>query len=178
MKQFVHLLLPIALFSIAAALPLTSYDINSDSAKVIFEIGNLGLTVEGSVDKPSGKVVFDPADLANSSVNASVKVSAVKTGIDQRDEHLQKEEYFHASKYPTMSFRSTSISKTDKGYTAKGSLTIKGTTKTVNIPFTVSNNVFKGSFKIDRLDYGVGESSWVTSDDVKIIFELPVSTSK
>ena len=92
-----------------------------------------------------------------------------------RDEDLISDNFFDIAKYPKMKFVSTSISKGSEGYVAKGSLTIKKTTKTVSIPFRVENQVFKGKFVIDRLDYEVGESNWLMGDDVTVFFELPVT---
>ena len=133
------------------------------------------MEVNGTLDNPEGTVVFDANDLAASSVRASIKVATINTGIDARDEELVAAEYFDAKQHPRISFQSTRISKSGNGYQATGKLTIKGHTETVNIPFTVENNVFAGNFQLDRLDYGVGESSWILSDEVKVKFSLPVN---
>jgi polyisoprenoid-binding protein YceI len=58
---------------------------------------------------------------------------------------------------------STKFEKTTTGYTGYFNLTIKATTKNVAIPFTfvqtANKGVFKGSFKVNRQDYGVGGDS-------------------
>ena len=65
-------------------------------------------------------------------------------------------------------------------YTGTFSLTIKDQTKTIDLPFTYeeSGNAasFKGSFQIKRSDYGVGGSSLVMSDNVKV--DLDVEATK
>lgn len=175
MKSLHTLLIASFFLTVAASPLLTTFQLNSSEAAVEFEINNMGVAVDGSLSSPSGTVVFDPADLGNSSVNATVNVSTIDTGIEARDKDLKKAEYFDVEKYPTIRFRSTSITKTNKGYQATGKLTIKGTTKNISIPFTVENNVFKGRFTIDRLDYHVGEDSWILSDEVRVKFSLPVN---
>jgi polyisoprenoid-binding protein YceI len=163
------------LFTMAALTPLDTYQIDSEGASVSFVIKNLGVEVDGTLDQPEGTIIFDADDLAASSIRASIKVKTIKTGIEARDESLREEEYFYVDKYPRMSFSSTGIAKSGTGYQATGKLTIKGQTKTINIPFTVENDVFKGGFTLDRLDFGVGESSWILSDEVKVKFSLPVN---
>jgi polyisoprenoid-binding protein YceI len=74
--------------------------------------------------------------------------------------------------------RSTSITKRDNGYTGQFDVSIKGKTKAISMPFTFVNNgttgKFSGSLKLDRLDFGVGESGFILSDDVKIDITLSV----
>ena len=52
--------------------------------------------------------------LPASSFNVSVDVNTINTGVDSRDSHLKKEEYFNAEKYPTINFASTSIEKSNE----------------------------------------------------------------
>ncbi len=174
MNRFAIFLFLFGGLSIAAHFPLQTYQIDGAKASVTFTIKNLGIEVNGTLSNPRGTILFDPNDLAGSSIQASVPVKTINTGIDARDESLREEEYFHVDKYPDMQFRSSSITKTANGYQVKGTLTIKGISKSVSIPFSVENQVFTGSFTIDRLDYQVGESSWVMSDEVKVKFSLPV----
>ena len=61
-------------------------------------------------------------------------------------------------------------------YKATGNLTIKGATKAISFPFTATKTangyLFSGSFTINRLDYGVGKSSMVLSDDVDVTLKV------
>lgn len=151
------------------------------TASVKFYIKNAGVTVDGSLSGLRASVTFDPADLANSSIYASVDTKTIKTGIDKRDAHLQKEEYFDATKYPKIEMTSTAISsKGGNNYNGTFNVSIKGKTKSVNVPFTFTETgdkgKFVGSFKINRLDFGVGESSWVLGDDVTV--KISLTTTK
>ncbi len=132
--------------------------------------------MDGTLSNPTGEIIWNDNNLSASSISASVKVSTIDTDNDSRDKHLKEEDYFHATKYPEIKFRSTSISKSGNDYTAKGKMTIKGTEQDISINFSVSEsggtNTFKGKFEIDRRDFEVGGGSLVLSDDVIVEFEL------
>lgn len=131
--------------------------INASSSKVNFEISNMGFkTVEGSFSGMSGTVNFQPSNLNNSTLEVCIDAKTVDTDNETRDEHLSKEDFFYVEKYPSICFKSTSISKSETGYLAKGTLTMRGVSKEVSIPFTYSNNTFNGSLEIDRTNYKVG----------------------
>ncbi len=77
----------------------------------------------------------------------------------------------------------TSSSITSKGgnkFIGKFNVKIKGITKVVNVPFTYSESNgkgrFIGSFSLNRLNFGVGASSWMLDDNVKV--KLTLSTVK
>ncbi|TAH05085.1 MAG: polyisoprenoid-binding protein [Sphingobacteriales bacterium] len=145
---------------------------------ITFKIKNLGVTVNGSFTGLKGNIVFDAAALSNSQFNVSLTAASVNTGINARDNHLRKEAYFNAPQYPQISFVSTRITgSTVAGtYFVFGKLTIKNTTKEISFPFTVmpeqSNLRLKGSFKINRRDYGVGGSSLTMSDDLTVNLDV------
>ena len=171
----INILLAFAFMTIAA-FAATSWSPTTGSVK--FHIKNAGITVDGKFSGIAASIKFDEDDLTNSSIYASVKATTVNTGIDKRDEHLRKEEYFHVDKYPKIEMRSTSITKSGNGFNGKFDVTIKGKTKNLSVPFTFSNQgetgTFKGSLKLDRLDFNVGESGFVLGDDVKIDIILNV----
>ena len=171
----INILIAFAFVSLAA-FAATSWTPTTGS--VVFHIKNAGITVDGSLKGLSASITFDENDLASSSIYATVKTATVNTGIDKRDEHLRKAEYFDVANHPKIEMRSTSITKSDNGYTGQFDVSIKGKTKTISMPFTFVNNgttgKLSGSLKLDRLDFGVGESGFILSDDVKIDITLSV----
>lgn len=160
-----------------------SYVIADNSSTVKFKIKNLGVTVTGSLKGLKGKSVFDPNNLAASSIESTVDVNTINTGIDMRDDHLKEEEYFDAKNYPQLKFVSKKIVATGRagGYTITGLLTIKSTTREVSFPFTATpeGNGFrlKGEFKLNRRDYGVGGSSFTLSDNLSVILDVLAARS-
>ncbi|HWD88760.1 MAG TPA: YceI family protein [Mucilaginibacter sp.] len=148
---------------------------------VVFHIKNLGITIDGTFAGFKGDIKFDPANLAGSTIEASVDVNTIDTDNGTRNDHLKSDSYFDAAKYPTISMKSTAFKHgSGSNYTGTFSLTIKNVTKTIDVPFTYADTgnttEFKGKFQIKRSDYGVGSSSLVMSDDVKV--DLDVTTSK
>ncbi len=106
---------------------------------VEFGVKNFGVhTVEGRFKTFSGTIAYDDTDVTRSSVNVTIQIASVDTGIKKRDAHLQTVDFFEADKYPEMAFHSERIEKKADGYMMTGPLTIKGTTKEVELPFTYS----------------------------------------
>jgi polyisoprenoid-binding protein YceI len=66
--------------------------------------------VKGQFSKVSGALTVDESDLANSSVEASIEAASLETRDGQRDAHLRSADFFHVEKFPTLHFKSTSIS--------------------------------------------------------------------
>ena len=175
MKRIIISLLTIAALVITTYGTVVAWRINAADAKVSFTIKNAGLNVEGSFSGLEGVIEFDDANPSAGKISASISTETINTGINMRDKDLRTEHYLDTEKYPKISFTSTSIKKTDNGYSATGKFTIKDVTKTVTIPFTFDNQIFKGKLTIDRMDYHVGKKSWIMGDEVKISFEIPVS---
>ncbi|HVS92151.1 MAG TPA: YceI family protein [Mucilaginibacter sp.] len=142
-------------------------------ASITFEIKNLGITTNGSLGGLSTKIRFNPANLASSTIEASADVSTINTDNSGRDEHLRSEDFFDVARYPKISLKSVAFKhRNGNNYTGTFILTMKDQSKQVEIPFTFldkgSAMEFKGTFKINRLDFGVGSTSLVLSDDVII----------
>ena len=133
-----QVVLVVILFSFTTSnLLAPSWNIDTKHSKISFEVNHFFTPVEGFFNDYKGEINFDEADLDGSSVNFAVQVASVKTDSDKRDGHLQSGDFFDVEKYPEMKFTSTSIAKTEKGYVAKGNLTIRDVTKSVEVPFNV-----------------------------------------
>lgn len=144
------------------------------ASKIGFVIKNFGVGVDGKFSGISGQISFDPNQLSTAKFSVVVQAATINTGISSRDKHLKKEDYFHVEKFSQLRFESVSVvrSTTPGTFILKGNLTIKGVSKAVQIPFTatpVQNGYsFKGSFNINRRDFGVGGSSISLSDELKV----------
>lgn len=140
---------------------------------ITFEIKNLGINTGGSFSGLAAKAHFVPANLSTSTIEASIDVATINTGNTGKDEHLRSEDFFDATRYPKISLKSIAFKhKSGNNYTGTFTLNIKDKSKQIEMPFTYlekENTVeFKGTFKINRLDFGVGSSSMVLSDEVTI----------
>ncbi len=152
-----------------------SQDLKLDRSRseVRFEIKNAGIWVEGQFSLPEViKVHFDENDLKSSFIEAEIEVRSLATDNKTRDRNLMEELYFDAVKYPIIYFKSQKIERNKGKYKVTVQLRIKGNIKTFQIPLEVrtegEKKIFTSRFTIDRLDYGVGKSSWVLGDQIKV----------
>ncbi|MEM6964135.1 MAG: YceI family protein [Bacteroidota bacterium] len=150
--------------------------IDTEASKITFEISNMGLnTVKGSFGGMNGMVEFDANNLDNSKFDVCINAESVDTDNRKRDDHLRKEDFFYVESHPTICFQSNSITKTSEGYITTGTLSMRGISKEVSIPFTFSDNTFNGTLSLKRKDYKVGPSGGFMvgkTVDLKIICVL------
>jgi polyisoprenoid-binding protein YceI len=170
MKKF---FLPILLVIITTT-AFTFVNTTVTRSAITFKIKNMGIGTGGSVSSLQADVNFNPADPSSSTIEASVDAGSINTDNSSRDEHLRSEDYFDVARYPKITLKSVSFKHiSGNSYTGQFNLTIKGKTKPVEIPFTYTQTgntaVFKGSFKLNRLDYGVGSSSMILANEVTVI---------
>lgn len=149
-----------------------------NGSKVHFVIDNFGIGTGGNFTGLSGTIKFDPANPATADFDVSVDAGSIDTDIESRDNHLRRTEYFDVKKFPRLTFKSTKITKANKnGYLYMfGQITIKGVTKDISFPFSVTpkNNdfLFEGTFKLNRRDFGVGKSSISLSDELTVSLSI------
>jgi polyisoprenoid-binding protein YceI len=127
----------------------------------------------------------DKEDFSDAKVSFTANIDSITTGNEQRDGHLKSADFFDAANYPVLSFVSTAVlQKGGKDYILKGDLTIRGTTKPIELKVEFGgiqqdfygNTVagFELNGKLNRQDYGlqwnaVTEAGGiVVSDDVKL----------
>lgn len=152
MKKFIYPFAALAIISASAFTAVKSIDWKiADSYSIKFEGGD----PSGEFTGLKGTISFDPNNLASSKFSTSIDVASINTGNGMKNTHAKSEKWFDAEKYPTITFNSSSISKASTGYQATGTLSMHGVEKEVTIPFTFDNNIFAGSFEINRLDYNI-----------------------
>ncbi|MEK7831182.1 MAG: YceI family protein, partial [Acidobacteriota bacterium] len=123
-----------------APIPGGDYKIDPAHSVIGFSIRHYEINwVEGRFKDFDGTIHFDDADITKSSVDFTAKIESVDTGVAARDQHLRKDDFFDAAKYPQMTFKSSRVERKGKnGYVLHGDLTIRGMTKQVAIPFTIA----------------------------------------
>jgi polyisoprenoid-binding protein YceI len=140
---------------------------------VNFVIKNAGLKVNGSMNGLEGFIIMDAQSTVPVKIEGTIDPNTIKTGIGLRDNHLKKADYFNVKEFPKIHMTSTLIKKSSgQKYTGNFELTIKDIKKNISIPFTFSATgdgyAMQGEFSINRLDFGLGESSVILSDSVRI----------
>jgi polyisoprenoid-binding protein YceI len=166
------------------------FKIDSAHSEADFAIKHMAIsTVHGSFRGVSGVISFDPADLTKSGVEASIDVNTVDTGVAARDGHLKSPDFFDVAKFPTMTFKSTKVSKTGDGYAVTGDLTLHGVTKSVVLSLETPDKAqtdakgavhrgFTAHTTINRKDFGLlwanktGTGDAILGDDIKIELDI------
>lgn len=123
------------LFTGASALAQSSsWTIDTNHAQTNFQIRHMGVsTVRGSISGIKGTIVWDQKDPSKSSVEATIDTNTVNTNNMARDKDLKSANYFNVEKYPTMTFKSTSVSRANGKLQVVGDLTLAGVTKSVTL---------------------------------------------
>ena len=123
--------------------------------------------VKGTFSKVTGVLTHDESDVTKSKIESSIEVASIETRDAQRDGHLKSEDFFHAEKFPTITFKSSSIKKVGDGELAvEGDLTIRGITRKVVFavegptppakdPWGNSRIAVSAVTKINRKDFGL-----------------------
>lgn len=134
--------------------------------------------VKGEFKTFSGDIQFDNNNLDNSYFDVIIDVNSIKTGNFLKNKHAKGKDWFNTKEFPTINFSSKSIKKSASGYMVNGTLEMRGVQKEIEIPFTFSDNVFKGSLTVNRTDYAIGKTTGMSKKvghEITIDIAVPVT---
>lgn len=148
------------------SVPQTSkWELDPENSSAGFVCKHVFSNVRGMFQQPSGTVTLDEATPANSTINATIKVNSITTGVEERDTHLKSSDFFDVAKYPVITFASTGFSKSSAtSYSVTGNLTMHGVTKPVTLavtappPFNHAGGIRRGieaTTSVNRRDFGL-----------------------
>lgn len=162
---------------------ITTWKSDKPHSQLSFTITHLGIAdVSGTFNDFDVTITSSKKDFSDAIVELTANVGSIDTRVEQRNNHLKSADFFDVEKYPTMTFKSTSIKKTgaDK-YKLSGNLTIRAITKPVTMDLiyrgTVENPQSKATTAgfqltgiIKRSDFNVGTKfpAPMLSDEVQI----------
>lgn len=134
--------------------------------------------------------VTTPEDPSKISIEASIDVSTVSTGVEARDNHLRSSDFFLVEQHPHMLFRSTGIQVDGDNFTIDGELTLRGVTQPVTLAGEFGGVITddygrtkagaSASTTINRHDFGVSWNAaleaggFTLGDEVTITMDLQV----
>jgi len=149
--------------------------------------------VRGSFNEFDGTAEVNGDDLSASKVSLTIKAASIDTRNEQRDGHLKSNDFLAMDEHPEITFVSTSVATGGEGdVDITGDLTIKGTTKSVTVPFEFDGVAtdpfgnqragFEGKAVINRTDFGVNFNAALETGGVlvseKITLEFEISAVK
>ncbi len=168
-----------------------TYQIDPVHSNVHFSIRHLMITnVRGAFTGVKGTVVYDPDDIASTSVQAEIDTNTIDTRDDNRDKHLKTADFFEVEKYPTITFVSNKVERVgETEFKVAGDLTIHGVTKPAILNVDEVSSESKDPWgnmrigtaaktKINRKDFGLSFNApletggVVLGDEVKLEFDL------
>jgi polyisoprenoid-binding protein YceI len=182
---FAAALLTTAQSAFAASAPIWTVDLAA--SKLGFSGSQTGQPFSGRFARYSAVIAFDPAHLDTSRIKVDVDLASAATGDPQRDDALPGDDWFNTSQFPQATFASNKILKKPGGsYEADGTLTLRGATHPLALPFTLTVNGThahaKGHATLVRTNFGVGQGQWATGDyvalDVGIDIDIVATRAK
>jgi polyisoprenoid-binding protein YceI len=166
MKKFI---LTVVAGIVSVATFAQAWSLDKAHSNVSFTITHMMISeVDGNFKKFDAKITSTKDDLSDAVFEFSTEIAAISTGNEMRDGHLQGEKWFDAAKYPTMTFKSTSVKKgSGENYTIVGNATLHGVTKPLTLKAVVKGPIdnkgkkivgIKATGVISRTDFGIGEA--------------------
>jgi polyisoprenoid-binding protein YceI len=129
--------------------------------------------VKGSFNGLSGTLYENIADPSLSTVEASIDISTISTGDAQRDAHLKSADFLDVEKYPTMTFKSTSVKPNgDGGYNVTGDLTLHGAMR--QQVFVVDGPSAPGKDPWGNTSIGLSATAKISRKDFNLTWNAPL----
>lgn len=186
-RALIALLVALILLSLTAAAQDT-WQIDPHHTAAQFSVRHLGIsTVRGAFTKVSGAVLYDPANPAKDSIQATIDAASVDTRVEMRDNDLRSPNFLDVAKYPTITFQSKRVEGAGDGkLRATGDLTIHGVTKEVVLDVDGPSAEMKDPWgnqrigasattKINRKDFGVNGAPGAVGDEITITLDIEMT---
>jgi len=182
------LLVPVLLAGMGAAAQAASppsWVIDPTKSRIAFTWTESGTAFDGHFASFDGPILFDPDNLAESRADIKIHMKDVKTKNAEKQSYIGSTEWLDIESFPESTFSVASFKKTGANqYVAEGTLTIKGVSLPLSLPFmlhfehdTSGNKVAKmeSALTINRLDYSVGSKASANSGNVENAVKLHIS---
>ncbi len=172
-----------------------SWMLDKAHSNIYFSVDHIFSKTNGHFKEFETNIKFDPNDLSSSHFFFDIKVDSIDTYLAKRDKHLLSADFFNASKYPTITFKSDKV--VDKGnqqYAIVGQLTVKDKNYDLTLPLTLAGvkdhpamkgklvTGFNGNIILDRLVYNIGVGKFyemgVVGKDVEVMISLELIKDK
>jgi len=169
---------------------VNTYAIDAMHSTAEFSVKHLMVsTVKGRFKQLDGKIYLDEPEPSRSSVEATIDVASVDTGVEMRDNDLRSDNFFAADRFPTIRFESKSVERVDDDtWRVRGDLTIRDVTREVvlDTEFEGRGKGFQGEERLgftaqttlNRHDFGLNYNAVletggvVVGDKVKITLHI------
>jgi polyisoprenoid-binding protein YceI len=164
MRTFAIALLLAAAPTVARA---ADWEPEPSHSAISFTVKHMMITnVHGQITGVKGTVSWTKPDFSDAKIDLTADPSTVDTREPKRDAHLKSPDFFDVAKFPTLSFKSTKVTKQGDKVKIAGELTLHGVTKSVTFEATPPTKEMKSPWgttlvaasattKINRKDFGL-----------------------
>jgi polyisoprenoid-binding protein YceI len=161
--------------------------VDKAASRLTFRGAVSGQNFDGVFKRWDAQIAFDPQNLKASHAAVTVDLASVVTGDPTRDQMLPTPDFFSVQKFPKATFVTVAITETGPNhYAAVGDLRIKGLSRRVTLPFTLTitrdQANMEGQLTIDRGWFGVGQGQYASSEtvasNVAIMVRLAAKTAR
>ncbi len=145
------------------------YTLTKDNTKVEWSGTKTGGKHDGGFEKVSGKATL--TEKAGLKIVVDIDCTSLYSDDKKLTGHLKSPDFFAVKDHPKAKFVSTSVKKADKGFVVTGDLTLLGKKQEVSFPAEIVTGdtlTIKGSFEIDRKDFGMTYGKGKIDDKVSI----------
>jgi len=166
----------------------TLWNIDPVHSHAQFKVKHMMISnVKGEFTSVKGSLQFDEASIETSQIQAEIDASSINTREPQRDTHLKSADFFDVEKFPTLSFRSTNVSKkADGDLVVAGELTIHGVTRPVTFtvegpsapakdPWGNTRIGLSATTRISRKDFGLTWNAALETGGILVGDEVTIS---
>jgi len=153
-----------------------AYTIDPAHSGAGFKIRHLMIAyIRGGFSGVTGDVVFDPANPANSHINASIDANTLHTHDEKRDGHVKGADFLDTANHPKISFVSKTVVPDGKNqWKVTGDLTLHGVTKPATLQVETSPAEAKDPW--GNLRTGAEATTTIKRSDFGLTFNAPLET--
>jgi polyisoprenoid-binding protein YceI len=157
------------------------WEIDPVHSAVQFSIRHMMVsTVRGNFQKLSGVANLDEQDPTKSTLEVTIDAASIDTREPKRDAHLKSADFFDTAKYPTLTFKSTSVERagagklkvngnlTMHGQTHPLSLIVNGPTAPVKTPWGGLARGASATAKLNRKEWGLAWNQVIEAGGVAV----------
>ena len=161
------------------------YTLVTDQSKVDFVGSKVTGKHDGGFKSIKGTANIEGTSPETSTVEIDIDMKSVWTDDERLTGHLNNADFFDVENHPNAKFVSTKIEKSGSAYTVTGNLTLRGQTKSIKFPATITlgddTATVKAEFSINRKDFGIayaGKPDDLIRDDVVIKLDTTFKRQK
>lgn len=160
-----------------ASAPVAGGNWQVTTGTLVFTVKQMGADVQGTLPDWRAEITFDETATNGSHGQVKVEIDTATLTLGSVTDQARGPEFFDVATHKTALFEAE-ILPAASGYEAKGTLTLRGQSQPVTLPFTLTitgnTATMQGSTTLDRRAFGMGAGY---GDESSVGFPVVVSVS-